>query len=242
VRPDGALKIDARTFLGLQYKVISLVPQPDIAVLASDNGRLSLLFAIAAAQGDFALQAEDPPRIATLRVEDRDRLTDVSRLEDEDEQILREFARMITAPTETSFEQAVLLEDFFRDPSHFAYSTLVESGHSAEGLAAWLLDPESPDYREGYSKQFAASMAILARTLNIPARVILGFAPGEVAADGTVTVLSSDTHAWVELWFDTQGWVRFDPTPRSEGDNPPLSASLGFDPSDIVMEDAMTGK
>ena len=235
MRPDGAIKFDARSFAGLQYQVTSLVPQPNLGVLASDNGQLSPLFAKAASDGDFALLPEEPPNRIVPGLEDRERLVDTSQLDDEDARLLEEFAQLITEHGETNFEQAVLLEDFFRDPSIFTYDTRVASGHAAGTMVAWLLDPLSPNYREGYSEQFAASMAIMARTLNIPARVILGFAPGDVAADGTVTVRETDAHAWVELWFDTQGWVRFDPTPRSEGDNPPLSASLGFDPSEIVI-------
>lgn len=42
----------------------------------------------------------------------------------------------------------------------------------------------------------------------------------------------------------TQGWVRFDPTPRSQADNPGLFQNIGFDPSEITpvdIEDETTG-
>ena len=238
VRPDGALKFDARSFEGLQYQVTSLVPQPSLGVLASNNGQLSPLFAQAARDGSFKHRSEDPPA-QRAAFEDREKLLDTSALQDEDERVLEGFARFITVTAETNFERAILLEDFFRDPEIFTYSTSVDTGHSAQNIVDWLLDEDSPSFRTGYCEQFAASMAIMARTLNIPARVILGFAPGDKAADGTVTVRENDAHSWVELWFNTQGWVRFDPTPRNARDNPPLSESLGFDPSKIVLQEEL---
>ncbi len=235
VRPDGAVKFDARTFDGLQYQVTSQVPNPNLGVLASNNGALSPLFAQAARDGAFEPRTEQAPDNRTF--EAREELLDTSELDPEDARVLEGFARLLTENAETNFERAVIMESFFRDPDNFTYNTQVAAGSSATNIVDWLLDEESTNYREGYCEQFAASMAIMARTLNIPARVILGFAPGDPAADGIVTVKESDAHAWVELWFNTQGWVRFDPTPRSAADNPPLSATLGFNPTKVVVQE-----
>ena len=56
-------------------------------------------------------------------------------------------------------------------------------------------------------------MALMARTLDIPSRVQVGFTPGEQDEDGTWVVTVHDAHAWPELWFEGVGWVRFEPTP-----------------------------
>src|SRR5690606_3022285 len=56
-------------------------------------------------------------------------------------------------------------------------------------------------------------MASMARSLGIPARVAVGFAPGTPQADGTVAVGLRDAHAWPELYFEGIGWPRFEPTP-----------------------------
>ena len=61
--------------------------------------------------------------------------------------------------------------------------------------------------------QFASTMAVMARTLGIPARVAVGFAPGEKLAKGGYLVGAHDAHAWPELYFQGVGWVRFEPTP-----------------------------
>ena len=56
-------------------------------------------------------------------------------------------------------------------------------------------------------------MAVMARTLGIPARLGVGFLPGTKQANGRQGVSLNDAHAWPELYFEGAGWVRFEPTP-----------------------------
>ncbi len=225
---DGALRFDGgRTFEGMSYSVRSDIPRPDIAVLATgSDGALSPAFAEAAK----ANERVPAPAIAEVREEPPDVETYLSLPDDLDTGI-GALAREQTRNLGTSFEKAIALESWFRSPA-FRYSTNIVPGHGATDLAAWLLDPESPNYRTGYCENFATSMAVLARTIEIPSRVVLGFTPGTPQGDGTIVVLDRNAHAWVELWMPTQGWVRFDPTPRSDEVNPTtfeqVETSLGF--------------
>ena len=139
----------------------------------------------------------------------------------------------------TAFEKALLLEAWFRDPNEFTYSIDIDPGHSARDLADWILDEDSPNYRTGYCEQFATAMAAMARSLSIPSRVVLGFTPGEVLADGRIVVRGKNAHAWVELWMNGQGWVRFDPTPRGDGINPSTNfnaVGVGFDARNFIPD------
>jgi transglutaminase-like putative cysteine protease len=57
-------------------------------------------------------------------------------------------------------------------------------------------------------------MALMLRTLGIPARVAAGFTPGSYNADTKeYRVRDLDAHSWVDVWFEGIGWVPFDPTP-----------------------------
>ncbi|HEX8336947.1 MAG TPA: DUF3488 and transglutaminase-like domain-containing protein [Pyrinomonadaceae bacterium] len=69
--------------------------------------------------------------------------------------------------------------------------------------------------RAGHCEYFATAMAVMLRTLRIPARVVNGFQPGEYnAAADAYTVRQADAHSWVEVYFaETDAWVTFDPTP-----------------------------
>ena len=117
-------------------------------------------------------------------------------------------ARQVVGDAPTAYDQAVALQDWFR--SEFRYSTTVRSGNDADYLEQFLRE------RVGYCEQFAATMALMARTLGIPARVAIGFAQGERDGDSWNLTLR-DAHAWPELWFAGTGWIRFEPTPQGEG-------------------------
>jgi transglutaminase-like putative cysteine protease len=69
--------------------------------------------------------------------------------------------------------------------------------------------------RAGHCEYFATAMAVMLRTLGVPARVVNGFQHGEYnpAADAYV-VRQADAHSWVEVYFaEADAWVTFDPTP-----------------------------
>jgi transglutaminase-like putative cysteine protease len=69
--------------------------------------------------------------------------------------------------------------------------------------------------QRGFCVQIASSLAVMLRSLGIPARLASGFVPGkESLAGGEFTVRASDAHAWVEVWFPGIGWQGFDPTAR----------------------------
>ncbi|MDH3307044.1 MAG: transglutaminase-like domain-containing protein, partial [Acidimicrobiia bacterium] len=144
-------------------------------------------------------------------------------------------ASELTVHAETPYEQALLIEAFFRDADLFEYSVDIDPGHSANNLADWLFDAESPNYRTGYCEQFATGMAVMSRSLGIPTRVVLGFTPGDINEDGLVVVRQRNAHAWVETWLDGHGWVRFDPTPRTDGVNPSATSDLSFDPAIFAL-------
>ncbi|TFC40974.1 transglutaminase domain-containing protein [Cryobacterium sp. TMT1-21] len=65
----------------------------------------------------------------------------------------------------------------------------------------------------GDQEQYAAAMALMARSLNYPARVVMGFAPAVPDGATSVEVTGSDVTAWVEVAFEGVGWVPFFPTP-----------------------------
>jgi hypothetical protein len=92
------------------------------------------------------------------------------------------------------------------------------AGHGAFRIAQFLSLPQPV----GDSEQYAATMALMARSLGLPARVVLGV---DLAKGGTVTVHGKDVTAWVDIDFQGIGWYPFNPTPpisaRVDVKNPP---------------------
>ncbi|MBV2355617.1 DUF3488 and transglutaminase-like domain-containing protein [Streptomyces sp. J2-1] len=116
-------------------------------------------------------------------------------------------AREVTGGATNHYEQAVKLQDWFAVSGGFQYDTQVRVGRGPDAIANFL------KAKQGFCVHFAFSMAAMARTLGIPARVAVGFAPGTPQSDGTVSVSLKDAHAWPELYFQGVGWTRFEPTP-----------------------------
>jgi len=225
------LHFDALTYRGMTYTVESAVPQPDLAVLALDaSGQLSPVFADAdAGEPGYEPQPGAPP--AVYELPNRDHYLDLpSGIDPGIARLADQRVRGLT----TDFERALALEAYFRDSGAFRYSIEVDPGHAATDLADWLLDPASPNYHTGYCEQFATAMAVMARLAGLPSRVVLGFTPGWLHTDGRVVISDRNAHAWVEVWMPTQGWVRFDPTPRGDGINPATSDGLPFDVAEYL--------
>lgn len=67
--------------------------------------------------------------------------------------------------------------------------------------------------RAGFCEHFSSAFAFLMRAGGVPARVVTGYMGGEFnPLDDTLTVRQYDAHAWVEVWLEGRGWVRYDPT------------------------------
>jgi transglutaminase-like putative cysteine protease len=122
--------------------------------------------------------------------------------------VVADTARKVTAGATSHYEQAVKLQDYFAVNGGFQYDTQVDVGTGRDAIAKFLKD------KQGFCVHFSFAMAAMARTLGIPARVAVGFAPGTQEANGTVSVGLKDAHAWPELYFEGVGWTRFEPTPN----------------------------
>lgn len=125
-------------------------------------------------------------------------------------------AREIAQGAATPYAQAMNLQTYLRSTTNFTYDTRVAPSRSGDAVWDFLQS------RRGYCVQFATTMAVMARTLGIPARVGVGFLPGDTAEDGSRVVTGKEAHAWPELYFEDFGWVRFEPTPAVQTGAPPV--------------------
>ena len=129
--------------------------------------------------------------------------------------IVRDLASEVTADAPTRFRKAKALQNWFRSEFRYSLDAVAEVGNSE--LERFL----SPGGRVGYCEQFAASMALMARAIGIPARVSVGFLRPAPAGAGEWEFSSHDLHAWPELYFPGSGWVRFEPTPPDRAPDVP---------------------
>jgi protein-glutamine gamma-glutamyltransferase len=122
---------------------------------------------------------------------------------------VKELAREITRGKLTAYDKAKAIENYLR--TEFAYNLDLKPA-MGEPLSDFLFET-----REGHCEYFASAMAVMLRTLSIPARIVNGFQMGEYNdVSNLYTVRESDAHSWVEVYFPQSGaWVEFDPTPSA---------------------------
>ncbi|MFN4182574.1 MAG: transglutaminaseTgpA domain-containing protein, partial [bacterium] len=70
--------------------------------------------------------------------------------------------------------------------------------------------------RRGYCEYFASALAVLARSIRIPARVVGGYRGGTYdALSGDFLIYEKDAHTWVEYYLPGIGWAIADATPEA---------------------------
>ncbi len=116
-------------------------------------------------------------------------------------------AAEVTASAANNYDKAIALEAYLK--THYGYTLQLPRTPVADPLANFLFER-----KQGHCEYFASSMAVMLRTLQIPARVVNGFRSSEFNdITGNYVVRARDAHAWVEAYFPGYGWITFDPTP-----------------------------
>lgn len=139
--------------------------------------------------------------------------------------IIQQLAQQVTAGGATTYQRVRLLQDWFRRDGGFEYN--LDAAGSAKGIDA--LESFLTVDKVGYCEQFAAAMAVMARSIGIPARVVVGFLSPRELPGGRLLYTSDDLHAWPEIYFRGYGWVRFEPTPSSRTGTAPAWTRGGLD-------------
>jgi transglutaminase-like putative cysteine protease len=84
---------------------------------------------------------------------------------------------------------------------------------SPPALTADPVDQFLFESRAGFCEHYAAALVVLLRAAGIPARIVTGYLGGELNPLGEYFIVRQrDAHAWAEVWYEDDGWVRVDPT------------------------------
>ncbi|MDJ0790251.1 MAG: DUF3488 and transglutaminase-like domain-containing protein, partial [Myxococcota bacterium] len=123
---------------------------------------------------------------------------------------VEERTREITRRASSDAERVRVLEAWLRREGRYSDEPPVVPPGSERSPIEVFLDGGLA----GHCEYFASAMAVMLRSIDIPARVVNGFAGGsENRLGGFVEYAQSDAHTWVEVHFADAGWVRYDPTP-----------------------------
>jgi transglutaminase-like putative cysteine protease len=143
---------------------------------------------------------------------------------------MRELAAQIAAGKENPYDIAVAVTEYLR--ANIRYTQTVPPLPRGREPLDWFLF----DLRRGFCNYYASAEVVLLRSLGIPARLAVGFAPGKWEG-GRYLVRDQDAHAWPEVYFPGFGWVEFEPT----ASQPPILRPSGEERVDREGREDLAG-
>ena len=142
------------------------------------------------------------------------------------------FAR--TSPELESFMRIADLEKPDSDPLT-ALKTLQRTIYDSFEYQSGVTEVNSPievalEQRRGVCQDFAHIMTAIGRAWRIPCRYVSGYLYHKGSRDRSA---ADATHAWVEAYLPSLGWVGFDPTNNIMACERHIRAAVGRDYSDV---------
>jgi transglutaminase-like putative cysteine protease len=129
-------------------------------------------------------------------------------------------ARQVSAGAASPTDVARRLSDFLS--REFRYTLTLEKVSDLDPLDEFLFVR-----RSGHCEYFAAALAVMLRSMGVPARVVNGFQQGEWNPHGRYFMVRlRDAHSWVEAYLPLTGWTTLDPSPRAAAEPPRTPSSF----------------
>ena len=133
-----------------------------------------------------------------------------------------DLAADVTADAPTTFDKVKALEAWMGDNTSYTLD-IPPLPVGADAVDQYLFED-----KQGFCEQIGSALVVMLRSLGVPARLAVGFTPGERNPfTGLWEVRAKDAHAWAEVWFPGVGWQAFDPTASVPFAGDPFSSSAG---------------
>jgi hypothetical protein len=120
---------------------------------------------------------------------------------------VRDLAREIAAEHPTAIDQVRAFMEHIEKTC--SYSLLEDVTPAGEDAAVHYLFRS----KRGACDLAATALAVMCRSVGIPARVAVGYHGGEALPNGGYLLRQEHAHMWTEAFFPGFGWVPFDPAP-----------------------------
>ncbi|MGQ0602091.1 MAG: transglutaminase TgpA family protein [Anaerolineales bacterium] len=145
-------------------------------------------------------------------------------------------AARLTAGTANAYDKAVQIQNYLR--ANYPYRLDAPPAPAGRDAVDYFLF-EGPG---GFCSHYASAMVVLLRAVDVPARVVTGFAMGAYDFErGAWRVPASAAHAWVEVYFPEYGWVEFEPTAAfSPRDYPGAASAAPAEPAAVPSHQPIT--
>jgi hypothetical protein len=154
-------------------------------------------------------QSADPQTLRSAGTDyDRELEERYTQLPEDTPRRVTTFTDDLTADDDSPYESAKSIERWIKENK--TYDLGATHDPSEPMVDQFIFEMDSV-----YCEYAASAMVVMLRSQDVPARYVTGFSPG-ASVDGKQVVTQQNAHAWVEVYFPNEGWVRFDPTPPSD--------------------------
>lgn len=143
-------------------------------------------------------------------------------------------------PEKYYHEIIICLIDYLSE--NMEYSLNTEEYTSEQDASKTAVEMFLTETKRGYCVQYASSLALMLRSIGIPARYCEGYIVSDFSTDFfgnkdpltryKAEVMDYNAHAWVEVYYDSVGWVQYEAT------QPYTDAMYGTDGIDYDVPDA----
>ncbi len=121
-----------------------------------------------------------------------------------------DLAREVVRGASNPHAQAQLVERYLRGGGDLRYTLDQPDTEGKDPLHVFLFEVKA-----GHCEYFSTAMALMMRSLGLPARNVTGFLGADYNPYGDYyAVRNGNAHSWVEVLIDGR-WITFDPTPAS---------------------------
>ncbi|CEM60451.1 transglutaminase domain-containing protein [Treponema phagedenis] len=154
-------------------------------------------------------------------------------------ELVQPIAKEVTKNAASYNDKILLLQHFLID-GEYRYSLKPGKASDGDQLKHFLTVS-----KKGYCTYFAFAYCLMLRSLEIPARVAVGFfMQPESGVLNYYPVRANMAHAWVEVFFPNIGWVTFDPTSQqlAEGENLEFSFDSGGDEFNRLLSEILENR
>ncbi len=221
VDAEGGLRSPVELAEGLTYTVISNVPFRDRSVLGQTGTNYP--------KNIRKFYLDVPPKIA-------------QKVREKTEEILLARTRVAKSDRaiDSPYEKALYLAQYLKQNPNYKLVKALPYLQESEDLVAGFLfsyknTQDGKKVTGGYPDHFSTVLAIMLRSIGIPARVAGGFDTGEFNPfTGLYVVRNTDAFLMTEVYFPKYGWFGFNPIPgyplipASVEDNQTFSALESF--------------
>jgi transglutaminase-like putative cysteine protease len=146
-------------------------------------------------------------------------------------QRISQLSANLTRDADTAFQKILAINTYLAKIPYQTNINLPPPG--VDGVSYFLFTQKS-----GFCVHFASAMAVMLRSVGVPARLAVGYLPGEPGSkNGEYILRDKMYHAWTQVYFPDYGWVDIEATPN----NSPGAAAAASADQPLVSNSAIAG-